>query len=162
MEKYISLASLIVAIFALLVRVFLYKKQKKDSETLNLKIIFELSKLGAGKDYRYEYVIVNNSQKSTYITEVYIEFYEFNQYINRIKYLGQAEGMEELDRNLLPYSSVRGFIGELDEFYKTNIYIRIAVYTQEFEGIKSNFFDPRQNGSITESEIKKLKKKLND
>jgi hypothetical protein len=165
MDEYISLVSLIVAILALIVSIITpimtYKKQKKDSATLNLKVIFGLSKIGAGKDYRYEYIVINNSHKTTYISEVYIELYEFNQYIDRIKYVGQVENFEEDNsfRNVLPFTSVRGWIGELEEFDKSNIYVRIAVYTQESEVFKSDIFDPRLCVNIAESKIKKLKKK---
>jgi hypothetical protein len=168
MDEYISLVSLIVAILALIVSIITpimtYKKQKKDSATLNLKVIFGLSKMGAGKDYRYEYIVINNSHKTTYISEVYIEIYEFNQYIDQVRYVTQVDNVDEDEpfRNILPLTSVRGWIGELKEFDKANIYVRIAVYTLESAVFKSDFFDPRQCVNIAESKIKKLKKKTHN
>lgn len=166
MDKYISITSLIVAILALLVSIItpivLYKKQKKDSETLRLKVILGLSNIGAGEDNRYEYIVINNSHKSTYISEVYIEIYHFNQFVDRIRYVTQVTNIEDDEsfRNLSPYSSIKNWISEHEEFHQPNFYIRVAVCTQELEVFKSNFFDPIRNVAITESKIKKLKRIL--
>lgn len=57
--------------------------------------------------------------------------------MNRIKYIGQVESpdRDELDRNIQPNKSTSGWIAEHEEFNNPNIYIRIAVYTKDLEGL---------------------------
>jgi hypothetical protein len=161
MEYFLTVIGILVTI---LIAIISYIKQKKDRETLYLKVLIGLSNIGAGKENRYEYIVINNSQKSAFITDVYIEFYEFNQYKDRIRYVGQVDHIDGsvITRNIPSLSSVRGWIEELDEFYKPNIFIRVVIYTQELVAFRSSFFDSRANVTIPESKIKKLKRKSNN
>ncbi|AZH30496.1 hypothetical protein [Paenibacillus sp. M-152] len=122
-----------------------------------------ISTLGAGKEYQYQYTIVNTSQRVTYITEIYIEKYEFDQFISRIRHISQVVGPngDALNRNVLPNTSSVGWLPEEEDYNNPNIYIRLAVYTQDLEVFKSDFFDSKTNEQITESEMKKIKKKFN-
>ncbi|MFU1795615.1 hypothetical protein ACM1RC_17270 [Paenibacillus azoreducens] len=128
-----------------------------------MNVRLAISTLGAGKEHQYQYTVINTSHRATYITEIYIEKYEFDQFINRIKYISQVVDPEgdDLIRNVLPNTSSIGWLPEEEDYNNPNIYIRLAVYTQDLEVFKSDFFDPRLSEQITEPEMKKIKRRFN-
>lgn len=158
------IATLIVAIIGTItVPIIIAIKQRQEREKLNLNVRLAISTLGAGKENQYQYTIINTSQRATYITEIYIEKYEFDQFIDRIKLFSQVVGPDEEDftRNVLPNTSSTGYLPEEEDYNNPNIYIRLAVYTQDLEVFMSDFFDPRLSELITKPKMKKIKKKLN-
>lgn len=112
MELYLSIISIIISIIALITPFVLYKKQKNDNKLLDLEVRLFMSTIGAGPEYRYEYIIINHSQKTTYVREVYLEFYKYDDFDYSVKYKGQPSAGETIP----PYSSITDFIGEEDKF----------------------------------------------
>ena len=158
MNTFNIIATLIVTIIGTIaVPIIIANKQKKEREKLNLNVRLAISTLGAGEEHQYQYTVINTSQRATYITEIYIEKYEFDQFIDRIKFISQVVGPdgEDLTRNVLPNTSSMGWLPEAEDYNNPNIYIRLAVHTQDLEVFKSDFFDPRLNELITEPEMMK-------
>ncbi|WP_339169132.1 hypothetical protein MKX75_07650 [Paenibacillus sp. FSL R5-0341] len=162
LDTFNIIATLIIALIgSIVVPIVIMIKQNKEKVRLKLRVKLALSNLGAGEEHRYQYVILNTSQRSTYISEVYIELYEFNKFIDRIKYIPQVESSDgdEINRNVLPNTSSIGWLPESEDYKNPNIFIRLAVYTQDLEVFKSDFFDPRISAQLSEFKVKKLKMK---
>ncbi|KOR90394.1 hypothetical protein [Paenibacillus solani] len=155
-----TLTLFVTIIGSIVVPILIAAKQKKDREKLHLNVRLAISTLGAGKEQQYQYALVNTSQRATYITEIYIEKYEFDNLISRIRYVTQVVGPDGdvINRNVLPNTSSVGWLPEEEDYNNPNIYIRLAVYTQDLEVFKSDFFDPKTSKHITETEMKKIKK----
>ncbi|MEK4825107.1 hypothetical protein NSS71_11160 [Niallia sp. FSL W8-0951] len=135
---------------------------KREKENLNIKVILAPSSIGAGKEYANEFIVINHSVKTTFITKIYIEEYKFNKFIRRILWINEIDNpnQDESFRDILPNATVKEFLPLFEDYIEPNTYVRLAVFTTERKVFRSNFYSPVTNTPISYFEILKIKWKF--